>query len=309
MDLDIQCYQEQKKSTAAVLNLYQMLMNLEKDNRKEEFEGVVFLLKKAIQMEKREYEKDQSLIKETAKVSIDKKFITLESSLEDLCNIRSLNLTSKDEVYFLQGNILKKSESRTKTSETSLVPIESLITFSPISSLVLPKSLEEANDIINEAFYKEICHVLINCNITEEEREILLNTKYALLITSKSLENKFINGDLRDMILPNVSDEDKDSLTLNLLPDMGKIVDRILDTIDTEFEQENVIAQLVYMNICLTLMNPIYSGVITNEFLHAVSLNEILGILKNEPRDKVNALIKKIFSKEFYTKNNHVEKK
>lgn len=310
MSINMKSSKEQIKLTSSVIKIYQMLANLEKENMVgEEYKNTIDLLIAAVSYERKAYQLDTSFVKNLPRTSLEQKFTTFEESSEILCNIRCLNLTSNEVVYSMEGNLFHENKKDFKDSPMELDPITALFTGSPISNAVRPKKPNETQEIMDEAFFKKIEYVLSKVTITEEERRILIETKYALLATSKTLEKKFLNGDLRDMLLPILSKADKDSLTLNLLSRLGKIEERVFDITDDVFDRENAIAQLLYIDTCIVCMQEVYAGVIAHELVNTIDLNGLFGLLTNTSRNKICDLMNKVFRLGYFRKNNQLEKK
>lgn len=295
MKKEVENYQNQIKLTRSVVKIYEKLKDLEKNNNMgSEYQDYFSLLCASINCEEKYYKEETIVLSELSKSSINKRFISFKESLSTLCDIRALNKVSKDAVYSLEGNIFKEYKNK-KQEKIQEIPVEALLAYSPIDISVTPKQDIESQELIDEIFYKGIVYTLKNAELKEEERETLIETKYALLATSKTLENKFINGDL-DYILPlNISRYDKDSFTLNLVSKMHSLEERILEIEDQTYDSENAIALLSYMSTLVRNMQGTYMGVIAYEFVNATQLNRILGEITGKPRNKICDLINQVF--------------
>lgn len=288
-------YQNSIKSTKSVIKIYEKLKELEKNNNMgSEYQCWFSLLCDSINYEERYYQQEMVVLAKLSKSSINKKFINFKESLSILCDIRALNKVSRNVVYALEGNSFKEYKDK-KQTEPQEIPVKAFYEYSPIDISVKPKSDIESQELIDEVFYKGIVYALKNEELKESEREILIETKYALLATSKTLEKKFINGDLGYLLPLNLSEYDKDSFTLNLVSKMHALEERILEIDDQMYDQENSIALLLYMYTLVKNMHGLYSGVIPYEFVNATHLNRILGVITGKTRNRICDLINNVF--------------
>ena len=311
----IEDYKKQISATHSVVKLYHELSILEQQNMvdTDEYQMLFDLLPDLIKLEKRKYHLDRTLLKELSKKSINKKFISFEQSLDVLVDIRSLNRVGEDEIYTLDGNVFQENFDARKNLEKSnpeLYEEIMLLTLATADGFSLEKSLHETQEIIEEALYKRINYILKHINITESERKILIETKYAILATSKTLETKLLNDELRMNDLPELTPFEKQQVTQNLVAKVSKVEDRALQVSDEEFERENAIAQLLYVDTCLLYMDNMYSAIIRQECINSINLNGFYGQLQNISKEKMCELMRQVFiGKYFYKRKDEFEKK
>lgn len=315
MKTKVEDYKKQISATHAVIKLYQKLSILEQKNMMDtdEYQMLFDLLPDLIKLEKRRYHLDRILLRELSKRGINKRFVNFKENLDVLVDIRSLNRVSEDEIYTLDGNVFQENFDARKNLENSNPKLYQEImssTSNNIDGFSLPKSLHETQEVIEEALYKRICYILKNINITESERKILIETKYALLATSKTLEKKLLNNDLRINDLPILTQLEKQQLTHNLVAKVSKVEDRALQVSDDDFERENAIAQLLYIDTCLLYMDNMYSAIIRQECINSINLNGFYGQLQNISKEKMCELMRSVFiGQYFYNRIEKFEKK
>lgn len=277
-------------TSKVIIDLYEKLAELEKEGKKnsQDYKNYIDLL--LFSLEKESIEEEIKEINQTEFHS----FKESKKLLQDIRDYHKLNQTK----YSLEGN--KFQIQIDDQSQDMLQMVNSIITIGVETQDFI--DIEEAKKIIELSFYQQLNKQIHNPKLLKEEKDTLIDIKYALLATSKYVEQEvLLNGEMLDIEL-SLPESDREEILYIVLKKAQIYANAILDIEDRYYEKEKVIPTIVYAKTLIGLLPSMYKAISIQEMENALYLTKMLSRLKNESQDKSCELIKKIMLEPYYEK-------
>jgi hypothetical protein len=277
-------------TSKVIIDLYEKLAELEKEGKKnsQDYKNYIDLL--LFSLEKESIEEEIKEINQTEFHS----FKESKKLLQDIRDYHKLKQTK----YSLEGN--KFQIQIDDQSQDMLQMVNSIITIGVETQDFI--DIEEAKKIIELSFYQQLNKQIHNPKLLKEEKDTLIDIKYALLATSKYVEQEvLLNGEMLDIEL-SLPESDREEILYIVLKKAQIYANAILDIEDRYYEKEKVIPTIVYAKTLIGLLPSMYKAISIQEMENALYLTKMLSRLKNESQDKSCELIKKIMLEPYYEK-------
>jgi hypothetical protein len=277
-------------TSKVIIDLYEKLAELEKEDKqnskgyRDYVDLLLFSLEKESLPEKIE-EIDQT------------EFHSFKKNKKLLQDIRDYHKLKRKQ-YSLEGN--KFQIQIDDLAQDMLQIVNSIITIVDENNSSL--DIEEASKIIELSFYQQLNKQLNNKKLSKEEKDTLIDIKYALLSTSKYVEQEVLFGEGMLDIEVSLPESDRAKILYIVLRKAQIYTNVILDIEDRYYEKEKVIPMIVYAKTLIGLLPAMYKAISIQEMENSLYLTKILGKLKNESQDKSCELIRKIMLEPSYEK-------
>ncbi len=161
----------------------------------------------------------------------------------------------------------------------------------PSYSLLYPYSMEEdfykMMNKVHQQSYVLIDSILQTKDITEEERNLLIDYKYALLITTPSLERYFLAKEKPFWTTnTNLKENEIKKMTQSFFSEVSEEINKISLWKDEDLSPLFLL-ELLILKAKLGFFDPLYLGTIYMELSSSLSLIEILGALEGKNVQKL----------------------
>ena len=252
-----------------VLNLYTALATLEKEGKEEteEYKNLLMILAQSVQYEKRDYHNLSFAVQDKEKLGL---YFNIRQGQVEKC----FQLPSQEMLILIR--------SFNHSHEGCICTLSGIISDSVEQQL---------QDRAEENFLIQIDYYLKNGQLTNEERNCLIDFKYGLFSFSRNLEEKLLSGEsMTPYTNIDMTEEELAESEQHIFPQISALLDYLWSLSDIDITVQALLS-ILYVKSSMVMLPPLLSGMSLQELGNSISLNRALGYINGESREKISDMI------------------